>query len=230
MADQHPQNSNFPLSNQFTINYSALEDRLVVRAQLAGADTDVHMLLSRRMVMVVMRQLVDRLPALTGLEKTPSVYWQEVLRMGHQQAMQAKAEADKAAQKAKSDVPEGAGKMPENGSADSGKTAGQSDSDTSQPSLRGKLYLATELTVQLRGEKNQQQLLLAFKGLPMPDAMIERRQHLPVFAIPLKADNVHQLIELIISKCDEAHWHLPLDLPWLADNAEADLDGVRRDN
>ena len=218
MTDQAG-STTFPVSHQFSISYSPFEDRLVLRAQMAGSDSDLHMLLTRRMVMIVVRQLLDRLPALTGLDKTPGVYWQEVLRMGHQHAMQAKADTDrKVAEQKKISEPSG------NGAED--KVASNAGGQT----VRENLFLATELTAQLRGEKNQQQLLLAFKGLPMPDAMTKPRQHVPIFAISLQADNVHQLLELISAKCDEAHWHLPLDLPWLADNAEADLDGVRRDN
>jgi hypothetical protein len=56
---------------------------------------------------------------------------------------------------------------------------------------------------------------LAFKGLPMPDAMVKPSSYQPIFAIPLDVDNVHQLIELLISKCEQAQWHLPLELPWI---------------
>lgn len=207
MGDKNPSTTSYPISHQLTVNFSLYEDRLIVRAQLTGVDKTVQLLLTRRMVMIVLRKLLDELPALTGLEKTPGTYWQEVLSMGHQQAMQAKAAADKAAAKA-TEQAEGTGSA----------KAGESVSGAQQTD--SKLYLATELTVQLSGQKSDQQVLLAFKGLPMPAAMTEKSPHLPVFAIPLKADNVHQLIELIIGRCKEAHWHLPLDLPWLNDAAE----------
>ena len=73
------------------------------------------------------------------------------------------------------------------------------------------LFLATELTTQIDGE----QLTLAFKGLAMPEAMVKPSQPAPIFAIPLQVENVHQLIELLIAKCQQAQWHLPLELPWL---------------
>jgi hypothetical protein len=73
------------------------------------------------------------------------------------------------------------------------------------------IYLATELTVHVRADR----LTLAFRGLQMPDAMTKAAQHVPVLAIPLSLDNVHQLIELFITKAREAHWHLPVELPWL---------------
>jgi hypothetical protein len=215
-----PKDTNYPISRQFTISHSPFEDRLVVRAQLADSDHDLHMLLTRRMVMIVVQQLLARLPALTGLEKTPSVYWQEVLRMGHEKALQAKAESDRRLAEQKEAVPASEGITSQD--ANIPKSAAQP--------IRDNLYLATELTTLLRGEKNQQQLLLAFKGLPMPDAMTEPRQHIPIFAIPLQADNVHQLLELITVKCNEAQWHLPLDLPWHPENAETGLEGMRRDN
>jgi hypothetical protein len=48
----------------------------------------------------------------------------------------------------------------------------------------------------------------------------------PVLAIPLSLENVHQLIELFITKAREAYWQLPVDLPWLESptvaNAPAD--------
>src|SRR5690606_20882349 len=80
-----------------------------------------------------------------------------------------------------------------------------------KPAAAPALYLATELTVQVDDRK----LILAFKGLPMPKAMTEPSPHEPVFAMPLQPEHVHQLIQLLITKAQEAQWHLPLDLPWL---------------
>lgn len=190
----------YPISKQFNMHFSPFEDRLVVRAQRID-QTEVYMLLTRRMVMLVLQQMLGKLPELTGLEKTPAVYWQEVLQMAHQGAMEAKATADRALAGEKQ------------AAADAQPAASQSSADDKQsaPPVPENLFLATELTTQVDGE----QLTLAFKGLAMPEAMVKPRQPEPVFAIPLQVENVHQLIELLIAKCQQAQWHLPLELPWL---------------
>lgn len=187
--------TNYPVSEQVDITFSPLEDRLVVNVRRRAADA-VTLLFTRRMTILVLQQLLGNLPELTGLGKTPGAYWQEVLQMAHQKAMQAKQQADLAAAETRSKKAEQ--------DADGGGT----ESNEPAPSA---LFLATELTTQ-RGDA---MLTMAFQGLPMPDAMISPRQHQPVFAIPLQLDNVHQLIELLITKCQEAQWHLPLELPWL---------------
>jgi hypothetical protein len=152
---------------------------------------------------------LSKLPELSGLDKTPAAYWQEVLQMSHQGAMEAKTRADKAEAEQKPT------------SVDVDQTAGSSGPAGDAPAIPG-IYLATELTVQVSADR----LTLAFRGLQMPDAMTKASQHVPVLAIPLSLDNVHQLIELFITKAREAHWHLPVDLPWLESptvaNAPAD--------
>ena len=50
------------------MHFSPYEHRLIVRAQRIG-DTKVLMLLARRMVMLILQQLLNKLPELTGLEK-----------------------------------------------------------------------------------------------------------------------------------------------------------------
>lgn len=204
MATHKSTDTTYPISKQFNMHFSPYEDRLIVRAQRIGG-SEVYMLLTRRMVMLVLQQMLGKLPELTGLEKTPAVYWQEVLQMAHQEAMAAKATADKALaeeleqQKAQADEAD----------------ADASDEAPGTPEAKSpvpeNLFLATELTTQVSGE----QLTLAFKGLAMPDAMVNARLPEPVFAIPLQVENVHQLIELLIAKCQLAQWHLPLELPWL---------------
>ena len=110
-------------------------------------------LLTRRMVLLMLKQILDKLPALTGLEQTPVAYWQEVLELTHQKAVdQHKREAE-ANQKAP-DQP---------APADSGdKDHSQQTEPDSEHKPPGRLFLATELTCQLTDE----QLQLAFKGLP----------------------------------------------------------------
>jgi hypothetical protein len=185
----------YALSKQFSITFSPYEDRLVVRSDL-GEHGAATLLLTRRMVMIVLQQLLSKLPELTGLNKTPAQYWQEVLQMAHQQAMQAKSQADQAQTEASGEP--------------SSATAGD-DAAKGKSSGKPAIYLATELTVQIQ----EGQLVLGFKGLPMPQAMTMASAHVPVFATPLQSEHVHQLIELLITKSQEAQWHLPLDLPWL---------------
>ena len=193
---EKPADINYPVSKKLNINFSAYEDRLLVNAERIGID-DVTLLMTRRMTILVLQQILSRLPELSGLNKTPAAYWQEVLQMSHQGAMEAKTRADKV-------------------EAEHKPLSAKPD----EPS-KG-IYLATELTVQVSADR----LTLAFRGLQMPDAMTKAAQHVPVLAIPLSLDNVHQLIELFITKAREAHWHLPVDLPWLESptvaNAPAD--------
>ncbi|MEB2400358.1 MAG: hypothetical protein OZ927_12530 [Alcaligenaceae bacterium] len=185
----------YPLSTDINIVFSAYEDRLIVNAERPRHGA-VHMLLTRRMTMIVLHQLLTKLPELTGLDQTPAEYWQEVLQMAHQKAMQAKRDTDKAAEGA-------AG--PQDGEAEGAADA------AADAAPQAAIYLATELIIKL----DDKQLILAFKGLPMPKAMTQASAHEPVFAMPLSPDHVHQLIELLIKKAQDAQWHLPLDLPWL---------------
>lgn len=216
MSDKSKDTS-YPISKQFNMHFSPYEDRLVVRAQRTDK-TEIHMLLTRRMVMLMLQQMLGKLPELTGLEKTPAVYWQEVLQMAHQEAMESKATADKAM----------ADEMAQKKADAEGSEPATSDEVSSKPEsgapVPENLFLATELTVQVAGE----QLTLAFKGLAMPDAMVKPSLPVPVFAIPLQVENVHQLIELLIAKCQQAQWHLPLELPWLEAPDAGDVGGGDR--
>lgn len=216
MSDKSKDTS-YPISKQFNMHFSPYEDRLVVRAQRTDK-TEIHMLLTRRMVMLMLQQMLGKLPELTGLEKTPAVYWQEVLQMAHQEAMESKATADKAM----------ADEMAQKKADAEGSEPATSDEVSSKPEsgapVPENLFLATELTVQVSGE----QLTLAFKGLAMPDAMVKPSLPVPVFAIPLQVENVHQLIELLIAKCQQAQWHLPLELPWLEAPDAGDVGGGDR--
>jgi len=183
--------SAYPLSTQLNISFSPYEDRLVLKSKDSQHHASV-LLLSRRMVMIVLQQLLSRLPGLSGLDKTPAQYWQEVLQMAHQQAMQAKAMSVQTA------------------SASSSRSGSDIQKDNETPKPRA-IFLATELTVRLESKR----LILAFKGLPMPRAMTVASAPEPVFALSLQPGHAHQLIELLITKAQEAVWHLPLELPWL---------------
>ncbi|MDO8908679.1 MAG: hypothetical protein Q7W55_09280 [Pseudohongiella sp.] len=185
----------YPVSQKLSINFSAFEDRLIVRAERMGTGP-ATLLFTRRMTILVLQQVVARLPELSALDKTPAAYWQEVLQMSHQHAMQAKTDADNAEKQAREDA----------------INAGDQVAAVTPDSGGNNIYLATELSVQL----NDKRLMLAFRGLQMPGAMTRPSQHEPVLAIPLTVDNVHQLIELLMVKAHEAQWHLPVDLPWMS--------------
>src|SRR5690606_33775618 len=163
-------------------------------------------LLTRRMTIIILAQLLGNLPELSGLDKTPAQYWQEVLQMAHQTALESgrgDTSDSAAAETTAADAPEA---EPEEKAAP--KAASK---------LEGSIYLATSLTMQRKDE----QLILALTGLPMPSAMTQPCEREPLFAMPLQVENVHQLIQLIIDKAREADWHLPLNLPWLESPTDA---------
>lgn len=181
------ENTTYPLSQQFNIGFSAYEDRLILTTELKQ-DGHTTLLLTRRMVMLMLQQILHKLPELTGLEQTPVAYWQEVLQLTHQKALEQSHSA-----------------QPESLITQSKPT------QAAQVQTNTPLFLATELTAQLQPGT----LLLAFKGLPVPDAMQSSCPHVPVLAVSLEAAHVHQVLQLLITKATEAMWHLPLDLPWL---------------
>ena len=192
------------LSKQLNITFSPYEDRLVLRTD-RGDHGVANVLLTRRMTIITLQRLLVNLTEMTGLQKTPAQHWQDVLQMAHQQAMQAKRDADNAQ------------------AASSAESAAEDDlkSETIPPPA---LYLATELTTRLQDKE----LAIAFSGLPMPQAMTQPSPHEPVFAMLLQVEHLHQLIELLITKAQEAQWHLPLTLPWLENPArpETSLGGA----
>ncbi|HZH56314.1 hypothetical protein [Yanghanlia caeni] len=196
----------FPLSTSLNLSFSAYEDRLLLRSQRVNRDP-VNVLVTRRMTIIVLAQLLANLPELSGLDKTPAQYWQEVLQMAHQNAL----ESGRATKPG-----EGGADKGNDAAADTSAEAG--DAAKKKPGkLEGGIYLATSLTMQRKDD----QLIMALSGLPMPSAMTEPREREPLFAIPLQVENVHQLIQLIIDKAQEADWHLPLNLPWLESPTDA---------
>lgn len=210
----------YPLSDQVSIAFSALEDRLVVRSHNTNGDT-VWLLLTRRMTLLVLRQLLQQLHRISDLNKTPAQYWLEVLQMDHQQAMQAKELADQHASSYSAPLPAAGSNLNPSRHGSAAKVA-----SSTSPSAQGKeqaapakeraLYIATSLHL----ENYPRYALLAFKGLPMPKAMTNPSPHLPIFAIRLNRDHLHQLIRLLIVKAKEAHWDLPVNLPWVETPAE----------
>lgn len=194
MSDQ----TTYQLCQRFSIGFSTYEDRLLLTTELPESG-HTTLLLTRRMVLLMLQQILNTLPALTGLEQTPVAYWQEVLQLAHQQAVQP---------------------------PDSDSTSAQVHHDKSaevdaRPSQTSptQVYLATELTSQLGNERLQ----LAFKGLPVPDAMQTPCLHVPVLAVSLETTHVHQVIQLLITQATDALWHLPVELPWLETPSEAPI-------
>jgi|SRR5690606_10427469 len=194
------QDAAFPLSTSLNIVFSAYEDRLVLRSRRVNRDA-INVLLTRRMTIIVLGQLLANLPELSGLDKTPTQYWQEVLQMAHQTALDS-------GRSGKTEAKE----------IQAGKEIPSEKKPAKKPGrIEGAIYLATSLTMQRKGE----QLILAFSGLPMPSAMTEPCEREPLFAIPLQVEHVHQMIQLIIDKAQEADWHLPVNLPWLESPSDA---------
>jgi len=206
----HPETANtqesaFPLSLSLNIVFSAYEDRLVLRSRRVNRDP-INVLLTRRMTMIVLAQLLSKLPELSGLDKTPAQYWQEVLQMAHQNAL--KSGRSQASTASEAGAPAATRKAAPEAADTAKKKSGK---------LEGAIYLATSLTMQRRGE----QLIMALTGLPMPWAMTEPCEREPLFAMPLQAEHMHQLIQLLIDKAQEADWHLPVNLPWLDSPSDA---------
>lgn len=193
------QETSFPLSNNINISFSAYEDRLVVRSRRLNRQP-INVLLTRRMTLIVLAQLLAKLPELSGLDKTPAQYWQEVLQMAHQSAMGGNRSAQAATP---ADAP----------SEDAPSQAAPAVVNIQPPAGKASIliYLATSLTIQMKTG----QLIMALSGLPMPRAMTEPCEREPLFAMPLQAEHVHQLIQLLIDRAREADWHLPVTLPWL---------------
>lgn len=189
----------FPLSTSINVVFSAYEDRLVLRCRRVNRDP-VNVLMTRRLTIIVLAQLLANLPELSGLDKTPTQYWQEVLQMAHQRALESGRKVQgEPEQEAAGDI--GAAEVEGNEGVE----------PAPKDKLDSAIYLATSLTLQLK----EGQLILALSGLPMPCAMTQPCKREPLFAIPLQVEHVHQLIQLLIDRAQEADWHLPLNLPWL---------------
>ena len=202
-GDHHE--TTFPLSTSLTIVFSAYEDRLVLRSQNAKRGP-VNVLLTRRMTIIVLAQLLQNLPELSGLDKTPAQYWQEVLQIAHQNALE--AGRDTSNESTAAEKPATApGEKAKEGSANAPKPG----------KLTGAIYLATSLTMQRR----EDQLIMALTGLAMPRAMTEPCEREPLFAMPLQVEHVHQLIQLLIDRARDADWNLPVNLPWLESPSDA---------
>lgn len=202
---QSPHEASFPISSSLNIVFSAYEDRLVVRCTRVNRAA-INVLLTRRMTIIVLSQLLANLPELSGLDKTPAQYWQEVLQMAHQNALQAGRNSE----------PESKSESAAAAASALSKGAATPAADKKPSKVAGAIYLATSLTTQLR----EGELVLAISGLPMPSAMTKPCEREPLFAVSLQVEHAHQLIQLLIDKSQEADWHLPVNLPWLESPAE----------
>lgn len=173
----------YPVCQKFSIGFSAFEDRLLLSASTADAGA-LRLLLTRRLVIILLQQIIRNLLELTKLKQTPATFWREVLQINHQKAVQNKAIAD--------------------------KTPGV-DTTPVVAEENAALFLVTGLTTQLQDE----QLVLAFNGLPMPEGMQQAAGFVSIVALKLTAENIHQLVQMLVAKSEEAAWHLPVNLPWL---------------
>ncbi|MCK7542780.1 hypothetical protein MLC59_01170 [Marinobacter bryozoorum] len=194
--------TSYPVGHQFSIGFNPIEDRLLLTTELKEAGTTT-LLLTRRMVLLVLKQILDRLPALSGLDQTPANYWQEVLELSHQQAVQQhQQEADRGR------------------AQDTCAKAESSSNESTEPARAGeqryadisasRVFLATELNAQQARDRLQ----LAFKGLPMPESMLKNGQQVPVLALSLEATHAHQVLQSLIAQATKANWNLPVNLPW----------------
>ncbi|MGC9457525.1 MAG: hypothetical protein ACP5DC_08350 [Halothiobacillaceae bacterium] len=191
---------NYPLGRQLRLHFSPYEDRLVLKVTLAaGAERTI--LLTRRMVMLVLRQLLKSLPDMLGLEQTPHAYWRDVLEMEHRAAMTDPVETGGSAARDTSSR--------ESAADDAAGDARQGTEEESTPSL----YLATGVSAQRRNES----LVLALDGLPLPDAMVNPSAHQALVAVVLEPRQLHQVLDLLVGQAEKANWHLPVDLPWMGD-------------
>ncbi|SIT65659.1 hypothetical protein SAMN05216526_0109 [Ectothiorhodosinus mongolicus] len=193
-------NQTYPISNTINLSFGPLEDRLVLTAE-RGEHGPVRVLLTRRMVLIMLKQITDQLPKLMGLQQTPQDYWQEAMRISHQNALNAKQQADQAQQQAANEDDDAQAQPP---------------NPLPPPDTPVTMYLATGLTL----EQREDNLIMAFQGLLLPEAMTQPCQHIPILAMPLQLENVHQLLQLILQQTIAAEWNLPMDLPWVDERQE----------
>lgn len=187
--------TSFSLATQLKFRFSPYEDRLLLSSSLKKGGS-MTVLMTRRLVLLTLQQLLKQLPVVTGLEQTPSHYWQEVLQLNHQKALQQRqVEARK-------------------NLADTSST--QAESETSFAPVEkstAELYLATEVVCELQPESRI--LNLGLKGLKLPEAMVQAQPNQPLVAFSLNEDNLHQVIHQLVTQAQQAQWNLPLNLPWL---------------
>lgn len=191
----------FPVSHQFTIGFNAFQDRLVLTTELSrhGLTT---LLLTRRMVLLILQQIIKALPEVTGLKQTPINYWHDVLQLTHQKAMDDQIVNQKTFSLLQNKKLDNEVKLTEF------KDGNLRVADTSIK----RIYLATDLTLQHQKDT----LILAFSGIHESESHLTSTPLIPILALSLETIHVHQVLQLLVIKSHEALWHLPIDLPpWL---------------
>ena len=186
----------YPLCHRFGLSYSAFEDRLILSTELPTGQ--VRVLLTRNIVIKMIKNLLTHLPTISKLDKTPHALWQEALSLSHQQAIQQHDQTQKL---------QAATSLP------SGPTTYNVNSDNNMATIETKLYLATDVNSQPQG----QHLLLGLVGLAVPQAMLSASPHTPILALTLETQHLHQLLQMFLNKATEAQWNIPLDLPWMVE-------------
>lgn len=186
----------YQVSKSLNFNFDAVQDRLIIETHRGTGSEPIRVSLTRRMVIITLKQLLNHLQELAQLKQTPSQYWEEVLRMSHQQALHAHQSQSNDGQ-AGSEKPE----------SDVAKDTNQAISDTP---VRFKSYLAYEVLA----KPEQKKLILAYSGFDTSQSLTETSTE-QIFATILEVEHIHQLIQLLIEKAHKAMWHLPVDLSWI---------------
>ena len=184
----------YPLCQRFSLSYSSFEDRLILAADRPS--DSVKALLTRSITIKIMTNLLTHLPLFTQLDKMPRALWQEALNISHQQALNMEKETKQAFMQ----------QYVQSKTFNVQQTSQNTASET-------KLFLVTEV----QSQRKDNQLLLGFSGLPLPDALTIPQQHSPIFALALESQHLHQLLQLFLNKATEAQWNIPFDLPWTMD-------------
>lgn len=180
----------YPVSAKLNITYNSVEDRLVVLVQRLKKGP-ARVLLTRHMTIVMLEQLLARLPEMSGFNKSAPQHWQDILQITHHHAMQSRAATEK-----------------QNKAA---AAAAGDEAERAAALAKAPTYLATGMTLGRR----ELRLLMALRGFLLPDSMTQQSPtHEPIMVIPLELEHVHQIIEVLMIRASEGHWRLPHELPW----------------
>ena len=186
----------YPLCHRFGLSFSSFEDRLILSSELSTGP--VRVLLTRSIVIKIVKSLLTHLPTISKLDRTPRALWQEALNLSHQQALK---QQDQTKQ------------LPTDTSLKSGPTTYNVNPDPNTTTIETKLYLATDVNSQ----PQDQHLMLGLIGLVIPQAMVTASPHLPILALALETQHLHQLLQMFLNKATEAQWNIPVDLPWMTE-------------
>jgi hypothetical protein len=166
--------------------YAELEDRIVVTGLLAPQG-EVKGLLTRRLAL--------KLQSIIEAKMNEPWYFDYELDQLQQRQSETKTDND--------------GKTSPSTQTSSATSDAAVMAETMQPDLKSTpIYLFTEVMVQIQ----LPQFILAFKGLKMPQAMIEQMPHEPVFAVSLAVEQCPILLDMLVKSMNIAKW---LDEPSL---------------